>query len=161
MHSEQTAHTAWPGSERSFSARVAVESGASVGLGTARAGEHWRWAPTTQTPLSRNDAAISATPREIRQKATAASTLRIPETILRTMREASWNAGRSESEIWAEAAREWLMRRARDDEPQPPTPASGALSVPRTSHAWRAIDALLTELRASPNRDSVVNATAA
>jgi len=147
MNGEQMIPFGWPSGERVTSLRPI--GGAVSGLGTARAGERWRWAPV-RVELRPQGATTAADERsQPRRVATSASAVRIPEGVLRTMREAAWNEGRTESEIWAEAAREWLMRRARDDEPQPPTPAAAALPVPRIAHAWHAIDALLAELRAS------------
>jgi hypothetical protein len=127
------------------------------GLGSARAVGHWRWAhPNTphalsQHPLAYGPGAGGATERRV--VATSASAVRIPEAILRLMREAAWRAGRTESEIWAEAAREWLTRRMLDDEPQPPTPAAAALPLPRVVGAWEAIDLVLHDLRKTPRLD--------
>jgi hypothetical protein len=60
-------------------------------------------------------------------------------------------AGKSESELWAEAARAWLSRRERDDD-LPPTPPAAAQPCPRRERtAWVAIDALLLDLRAQPS----------
>jgi hypothetical protein len=56
--------------------------------------------------------------------------------------------GKSESDVWAEAARAWLQRRERDDD-FPPTPLASTLPCPRRERtAWVAIDALLLDLRA-------------
>ena len=55
--------------------------------------------------------------------------------------------GRSEDDIWAEAAREWLLRRLRNDEPPPTTPAAASLPNPRASRLWSEIDVMLAELR--------------
>jgi hypothetical protein len=63
------------------------------------------------------------------------------------MSEAAWATGRGEEEIWIEAAREWLRRRLRDDEPPPTAPASAWPSDPRITRTWAAIDALVAELR--------------
>jgi hypothetical protein len=60
-------------------------------------------------------------------------------------------SGKSESEVWAEAASAWLQRRERDDD-FPPTPPAAAQSCPRRERtAWVAIDALLLDLRAQPS----------
>jgi hypothetical protein len=147
MNAEQIVQLAWPSGERMVSVRPLGGATDAGGLGTARAGDRWRWAPV-RVELRPRGAGAADGRSEPRRIATSASAVRIPEGVLRTMREAAWSAGRTESEIWAEAAREWLMRRARDDEPQPPTPAAAALPVPRIAHAWHAIDALLAELRA-------------
>jgi hypothetical protein len=79
----------------------------------------------------------------------AATVIRVPAALLAEM---AWAAGvqrRDAGIVWAEAAREWLARRAHGDEPQPPdpTPAAAALPLPRATQVWAAIDALLAELR--------------
>jgi hypothetical protein len=76
-----------------------------------------------------------------------ASVIRVPLELLQAMRRAAAAEGRDEAATWAEAAREWLAGRARDDEPQPPTPAAAALPCPRAASAWAAIDAVLADLR--------------
>lgn len=58
---------------------------------------------------------------------------------------------RSLSDIWAEAAHEWLRNHAQEYEPQPPTPAAAALAVPRPARSWTAIDTVLADLRRSPD----------
>ena len=97
--------------------------------------------------------------------------LRAPRETLRQMKWVAAELGRSESEVWAEAAHEWLARREgaiyllddepcvrlsgsraveddRDDEPPPAAPA--ALPLPLRPHrSWTAIDALLADLRAT------------
>lgn len=148
MNGEQIIQLAWPGGEHLLSARPLGGPMSAGGLGTARAGDRWRWAPV-RVELRPQSTTATGERSQPRRVATSASAVRIPESVLRTMREAAWSEGRTESEIWAEAARQWLMRRVRDDEPQPPTPAAAALPVPRIAHAWHAIDALLGELRAS------------
>jgi hypothetical protein len=54
--------------------------------------------------------------------------------------------GRSEDDLWAEAANNWLCSHAFDDEPLPPAPAA-ALAVPNNQRSWDTIDELLTVLR--------------
>lgn len=73
--------------------------------------------------------------------------LRVPREVLRLMTEAAWAEGRSEEEIWIEAAREWLRRRTREDDPPPTAPASAYPGAPRATAAWAVIDALVAELR--------------
>src|SRR5262245_54364969 len=111
-------------------------------LGAAWAATKWHWAP------------VAGAMEQARQLGSqgqvmppGASVVCIPETLLQLMRAAAWSTGRPEGELWVEAAREWLARRAVDDEPQPPTPAAAALAVPRPSSAWAAIDTLLADLR--------------
>lgn len=55
--------------------------------------------------------------------------------------------GRSEDDIWDEAAREWLLRRMRNDEPPPTTPAAAPVPNVRTRRMWNEIDAMLADLR--------------
>jgi hypothetical protein len=74
----------------------------------------------------------------------AASVVRIPADIVRAMTAAARNTGRSERELWAEAAREWLNSRAHGDEPPPATPAAALPSVTRN---WDEIDSLMAQLR--------------
>lgn len=111
------------------------------GLGAACAGTTWRWAPASAT-TARPDA-----PRVTAFPARESAPVAIPADVLRAMREAARTSGRSESEVWAEAAREWLSQRRRDDGPLPPTPAAAALAIPRRTRSWSAIDALLADLR--------------
>ena len=76
--------------------------------------------------------------------------VRIPADLVRRMSLEAELAGKSESEVWAEAARAWLQRRERDDD-FPPTPPAAAQPCPRRERtAWVAIDALLLDLRARP-----------
>jgi hypothetical protein len=74
--------------------------------------------------------------------------VRIPADLVRRMSLEAELAGKSESDVWAEAARAWLQRRERDDD-FPPTPPAAAQPCPRRERtAWVAIDALLLDLRA-------------
>jgi len=77
-----------------------------------------------------------------------ASVVRIPDALLRAMRESARNAGRSESEVWAEAAREWLLMRGAGDGPEPTSPASAPRPCPQRARSWSGIDALVAVLRA-------------
>lgn len=120
-------------------------------LGSAHAAEAWGWATSRRASASTvEDTRVQSISPLVSAPATDRGTaLRIPATVLRRMAAAAHACGRSEADIWAEAAEEWLTRYMLDDEPQPPTPAAAALSVPRPPRSWSAIDALLTELRAS------------
>ena len=90
-----------------------------------------------------------------------ATRLSVPREALRRMAQAAQATNRSESEIWAEAAREWLARRVRsvedgtDNEPPPAAPAAASLPLRPRVRSWKAIDALLVELRA-PQADTSV-----
>ena len=110
---------------------------AHTGLGTARAGASWRWAAPAQ---------VIDLHREAPASEPVAAPISIPAGVLREMREAARASGRSESAVWAEAAREWLRRRQHDDGPLPPAP-SAALPVPLRARSWDSIDAVLAELR--------------
>jgi hypothetical protein len=105
-------------------------------LGSAHASRDWRWAAETPT---RSSAA--------RKRQPAAAVLRVPPALLQAMSAVAHSEGISESEIWSAAARAWLERRTRDDEPQPPTPAGAALPIPLRTRSWAAIDTLLRDLR--------------
>lgn len=107
-------------------------------LGAARAGTTWRWA----TSGARATGTHQAPATEI-----SAIPISIPVRLLGAMRAAAHAAGQSESEVWAEAAREWLRQRQHDNGPLPPTPAAAALAVPRRARSWSAVDAVLTDLR--------------
>lgn len=122
-------------------ARRAVASVTS--LGAASAGPVHAWAlPQPATMPAR--AVHLALPHE-------AAVVRIPLELIQAMRRTAFVEGRDEAAVWADAAREWLADRARDDEPQPPTPAAGALPCPRAASAWAAIDAVLEDLGAARN----------
>lgn len=113
---------------------------ARAGLGTASAGPVHAWALPMPMPVL----SPAPAPTELPQ---GASVIHVPLELLQAMRRAAAAEGRDEGAAWAEAAREWLAGRARDDEPQPPTPAAAALPCPRTASAWAAIDAVLSDLR--------------
>ncbi|MGZ3713887.1 MAG: hypothetical protein ACXVA4_00580 [Ktedonobacterales bacterium] len=120
-------------------------------LGSAHAAEVWSWAPSRRAsaPVVEDTKVHPLAPRVTAPATDQATALRIPTVVLRRMAAAAQACGRNEADIWAEAAEDWLARYALDNEPQPPTPAAAALSVPRPARSWSAIDALLTELRAS------------
>ncbi|HEX8034061.1 MAG TPA: hypothetical protein VF510_09450 [Ktedonobacterales bacterium] len=120
-------------------------------LGSAHAAEVWSWAPSRRVPAPAvEDTKVHPLSPLVSAPITdQATALRIPAAVLRRMAAAAQACGRSEADIWAEAAEDWLAHYALDNEPQPPTPAAAALSVPRPVRSWSAIDALLTELRAS------------
>ncbi len=120
-------------------------------LGSAYTAEVWSWeAPRrTPAPVAKDTKVQPISPFASAPAADRGVALRVPATVLRRMSAAARASGRSEGDIWAEAAEEWLTRYTLDNEPQPPTPAAAALSGPRPTRSWSAIDALLTELRAS------------
>ncbi|HZC06129.1 MAG TPA: hypothetical protein VE338_10840, partial [Ktedonobacterales bacterium] len=128
--------------------RSAEPAGAGISLGSALAASQWAWAsdPTRATPTT---AQASAAPRAVR--ASSGACLRAPVDLLTQMSDVARALGRSESEVWVEAAREYLRRRDGESGAPPVTPAQSAGPVSRSRRAtrmWDDIDALLTELRA-------------
>ena len=109
-------------------------------LGAASASDRWQWAegaaPTAPT-------FASPTPQM--------AAVRLPPLLLEAMRAAAHAHGRSLDDVWVEAARQWLSQHLHEDEPQPPTPAAAALALPRPTRSWAGIDAVLGELRRSPD----------
>lgn len=118
---------------------------AAPGLGSASASGAWSWA---SSPAVAPDVALaSAAPRP----ASAGSAVRAPIELLARMTEAARAQGRSESDVWVEAAREWL--RGREGAPNTPPAAPACLAAPvapprRHARVWDEIDSLLSELRA-------------
>lgn len=112
-------------------------SGVAAGLGSARASGEWAWA---ETP-----ARLALAPQRV---AARGSCVRAPAEVLARMSAAAAAQGRSESDVWVEAAREWLRRR--EIAPvAPPTASTPPVSASRrVARVWDAIDALLVELRA-------------
>lgn len=123
-------------SRRAESARIGeVATSAHVGLGSASAGAAWGW-------VQRASARDSAHPSR--------TELPMSPSLMRSMAAAATACGRPERDVWAEAAREWLLRHAGEG-PEPPQPGAPARQ-PRPSPAtrqgcWAAIDILLNDLR--------------
>lgn len=125
------------------------------GLGSAIAGS-WSWAsehPTsTQPPRAR---------RESRFTSATGARLHAPADVLQRMAEAADTLGRDESDIWVEAAREWLARHTPETtggpangagrQQEPRRLASGVSA--RRSRLWRDIDGVLDSLRERAARD--------
>jgi hypothetical protein len=110
-------------------------------LGSATAEARWRWASpeagrVTTTPAERSSGEGIVAPRRD-----------VARELRAEMAEMARVMGRSEDDIWAEAAREWLMRRLRNDGPPPTTPAAAPVPGARPSRMWNEIDELLSELR--------------
>ena len=120
---------------------VSVSSGvATPGMSSASAGQIWRWTSAPYLPVVA-EAIVVSPPVE-------PAHVRIPADLVRRMSLEARLSGKSESDVWAEAARTWLQRRACDDD-FPPTPPAAAQPCPRRERtAWVAIDALLIDLRA-------------
>lgn len=132
-HDERSAGLRTPRSNH-----VVIE--AANGLGSARASSQWAWSSTPAQPAT----ATSATAR---RPAREGASLRVPMELLSQMSEAARALGRSESEVWVEAAREWLRRRETEPSTPPAAPARG-VATRRPVRVWDDIDALLIELRA-------------
>lgn len=130
---------------------VELRSTPRAGLGAASAGPVHAWALPMSVSAQVSVPAPSSIQTALPQ---GASVIRVPLELLQAMRRAAASEGRDEAATWAEAAREWLAGRARDDEPQPPTPAAAALPCPRAASAWAAIDAVLTDLRSPAHHRS-------
>ena len=115
-------------------------------LGSAIAGP-WLWGS------ARSQRRAPATPAQ--PLAPEAVRLRAPRDVLQRMAGAADALGRDESEVWVEAAREWLMRHVAEPSSggQPAMSAPLAASrasqsqVARRSLVWRDIDHLLARLR--------------
>ena len=116
-------------------------------LGSARASAQWNWTgtETRREPTTERLALRPAErPTRIGQEIATASVVRIPADIVHAMAVAARDTGRSERELWAEAAREWLSSRAHGDEPPPATPAA---ALPSVTRSWDEIDSLMAQLR--------------
>jgi hypothetical protein len=112
-------------------------------IGSAIAGP-WSWDNTpTSAPMTGSIRQASRQPAGVRLSA--------PAGTVRRMAEAARALGRAESDVWAEAAREWLLRH----EPHSPeggrvpdgAPALAAPPIARRARLWRAIDDVLDTLR--------------
>lgn len=118
-------------------------------LGGAWASERWGWAGAGELQRSGRTDRLALRPTDTRaaeiREDLEASVVRIPAEIVRAMAQAARNSGRSERELWAEAAREWLNSRSHGDEPPPATPAP--LPVAGPARSWDEIDGLLAQLR--------------
>lgn len=118
----------------------------NVGIGSAWASGAWAWAGSAAQPAS-------ATLRRAATTAQAGANLRAPVDLLARMSEVAQACGRSESDVWAEAAREWLRRREGEAGAAPVAPIAPAQAewpvapTRRSARRWDEIDALLIELR--------------
>ena len=114
-------------------------------LGAATADARWRWA-SPHAGCVTTDVVVRDDQDDADRDAMATRLCVAPE-LRAEMAGMAQTLGRSEDDIWAEAAREWLLRRLRNDEPPPTTPAAASLPHPRTSRLWSEIDDMLAELR--------------
>lgn len=117
-------------------------------LGSSNADNRWRWvspatSQTTTAVVERKDY-----DRDVSDgREPVATRLVVAHELRSEMAQMAQTLGRSEDDIWAEAAREWLMRRLRNDEPPPTTPAAAPVANVRTHRLWSEIDVMLAELR--------------
>lgn len=123
----------------------------SVGIGSAWASGAWAWAGSAAQP-ARGAQPVAAQPRRA-ASAQPGANLRAPVELLARMSEAAQARGLSESDVWVEAAREWLRRREGEAGAAPVAPVAPAHAEPsvapirRSARRWDEIDALLIELR--------------
>jgi hypothetical protein len=117
-----------------------------LGPGRAGLGSHWQWFWSARSSSVSDRVAVHNEDSMSRVVGRTATLAHVPVNIRLLMAEAALSSGRAESDLWAEAAGDWLRRHAFDDDPFPPAPA-GALVAPRRATSWDAIDDLLTTLR--------------
>jgi hypothetical protein len=109
--------------------------------------------PATRTQAAPVEAAPVAATNAVAARPKAVAWVRMAPDILRAMAMAANHAGRSTSEIWAEAAREWLLRKSLDADYDvlAHMPAKkrddGALDQMR-KRLWSSIDTSLEAIRA-------------
>lgn len=132
---------------------AAPRAGRSAGLGSAQAGGRWAWADAPARPQT-----AATTTVDVRAAEREGACLRAPVDLLSRMSEAARALGRSESEIWVEAARDWLNRHelALATAPAAPAPAPAPEVSRRMTRVWDDIDVLLSDLRAplaQPSRE--------
>jgi hypothetical protein len=110
-------------------------------------------APASVAPLA--SATAAATTNAVATRPKAVAWVRMAPDILRAMTLAANHAGRTASEVWAEAAREWLLRKSLDADydvlahmPAKKRPEDGALEHQR-QRLWSSIDSALEIIRQS------------
>ena len=131
----------WNGT--SHAARPAVLC-APRALGSAQAAARWSWADPSSVPSSPADLIEQEHARLAEEEL---QRVRVARGLLRMMADAAYARGCSEDDIWNEAAREWLLRHFRNDEPPPTAPAAAPIPRPRPARSWDAIDVVLAQLR--------------
>jgi len=115
-------------------------------LGSASAGTRWQWVGSSAAEAQPDGASPSLV--SIEQSVTVS----VPVHVKLKMAQVARANGRSENDLWAEAANTWLTSHIFDDEPLPPAPAA-ALAVPSARRSWDTIDELLTVLRRPATAD--------
>jgi hypothetical protein len=111
-------------------------------LGSAYAGTDHRgfWPESLGRQLPASLPEASRTPAPVN------SIVHVPADRRQIMAQIARARGRSEVDLWAEAADAWLASHSYDDEPLPPAP-SAALAIPTNNRSWDMIDDLLTSSR--------------
>lgn len=143
-------HPSWATDARGAPTAVASRD---AGIGSAWASGMWTWAGDDPRRPALAQARPPAAAVERTASARAARHLRAPLDVLRQMSEAARVSGLSESEVWVEAAREWLRRREGEPGAAPAAPVAPAqlerpaASQRRGARRWDEIDALLIALR--------------
>jgi hypothetical protein len=125
-------------------------------LGSAWAGTSWQWAGRSAEATS-EEARPSVESRESMEQSVTVS---VPARIKLKMAQIARTRGRSEDDLWAEAANNWLHSHTFDDDPLPPAPAA-ALAVPKHRRSWETIDELLSSLRQPTMPDRIETQRAA
>jgi hypothetical protein len=115
-------------------------------LGSASAGTRWQW--VGRAAAEAQTEGISPSMVSMEQSVTVS----VPVRVKLKMAQVARANGRSEGDLWAEAANTWLTSHTFDDEPLPPAPAT-ALAVPSAQRSWDTIDELLTALRRPTTAD--------
>ena len=117
-------------------------------LGSAWAGTSWQWARRSAEANSEEvrPPVESIESIESVESTEQSVTLSVPARIKLKMAQVARTRGRSEDDLWAEAANNWLCSHTFDDDPLPPAPAA-ALAVPKNRRSWDTIDELLNSLR--------------
>ncbi len=105
-------------------------------LGTAVAGPAVSWTSAIAPRHTQAEPAASPAPSVPRQGG----------EIQQTFAAVARALGRSEEDLWLEAATEWLTRHL-DDDPPPSAPASARMARPQRQRTWTEIDAVMADLR--------------
>ena len=122
-------------------------------LGNATAAARWQWASPHAGPVATaiaerdEDDYDDEYDDDYSDREPVTTQLLVARDLRSEMTEMAHALGRCEDDIWAEAAREWLFRHLRNDEPPPTTPAAAPVPNVRTGRMWSEIDAMLAELR--------------
>jgi hypothetical protein len=102
----------------------------------------WHEPASRQLPVSLPEASPIPAPVD--------SIVHVPAEMRQIMAQIARASGRSERDLWTEAADAWLSSHSYDDDPLPPAP-SAALAIPAVNRSWDMIDDLLSALRMPPS----------